>query len=49
VTLDKTCESNQVPGNYNYTLDVSSYKPGFYFVRLETKNGTYTQKIVKTQ
>ena len=41
LTLDRIEKSNQ------FTLDLSSFKSGIYLLRIESKNGVYTEKIIK--
>ncbi len=38
---------NVVPGKYLFRFDVSDYKPGMYFVKLNLNDQNNTQKIIK--
>ena len=40
---------NQVPLNTNnlkYTLDLSNYQTGVYFIQIQSVNGTITKKLI---
>jgi hypothetical protein len=42
-------EGEQIKGDYELEINLSSFQKGVYFLNLETKDGKLTQRVVKNE